>query len=665
MTTFRRWSRALLLCCTCAALTHGRVQAEDKNSDVPPEVTAKCTEFLKKVIAARRKHLDKHMADEIAEVVKVTGLGPDGVKALQAAAVTAEDASQVELLSKGVEFFARTYARNGGRGLEGLDRPEVVESVASTDTGFDMGIRYNRPLDQPAWTDALAQTLTPEQAESWRKAMDAKNGVLAKEFDDMMDRQSDQIRTTLSSPMFTRSTEIIDTLSLPKERADAVTDLAKKAIDDSMDAWRKSARKMFLANDEAVRARLVRGMQFYSPPNQEDQPTNQPVWTQGIAKLLTDDDRAKLESSHGTQRKRRTHALAVLMVALMDEKVAFTASQRPRLEPIMERLVQTVEEFYPRADSNNDYFNLSVTSFYRASLAGKEEELSPILDNLQWKHWQAASHDRGQPNEMEEEPQPLPTPAKTGTDAIEEPEDLEQFVSDYLAAKSASQHKELDAIMLLQAEDATRVAGLPEVTAARLRTAARGAAEMALANWVSSFEQSIRSQVQGATKETLLQQFNNTNRTYFGQPTPKDQTLWKQTVKTDLTQAQQDAWQVERDARAKYSDEAVTQFLLAEFDRNFILSAEQWERLAPLVTTALHDYRTDIGRMLSYNTPQWFLTSYYMFLPIHAIPEEDCKAILGKDRYDRWMESNGYRYSVQYWTNLKQSHERRTKEEKK
>ncbi len=506
MTTFRRWSRALLLCCTCAALTHGRVQAEDKNSDVPPEVTAKCTEFLKKVIAARRKHLDKHMADEIAEVVKVTGLGPDGVKALQAAAVTAEDASQVELLSKGVEFFARTYARNGGRGLEGLDRPEVVESVASTDTGFDLGIRYNRPLDQPAWTDALAQTLTPEQAESWRKAMDAKNGVLAKEFDDMMDRQSDQIRTTLSSPMFTRSTEIIDTLSLPKERADAVTDLAKKAIDASMDAWRKSARKMFLANDEAVRARLVRGMQFYSPPNQEDQPTNQPVWTQGIAKLLTDDDRAKLESSHGTQRKRRTHALAVLMVALMDEKVAFTASQRPRLEPIMERLVQTVEEFYPRADSNNDYFNLSVTSFYRASVAGKEEELSPILDELQWKHWQAASHDRGQPNEMEEEPQPLPTPAKTGTDAIEEPEDLEQFVSDYLAAKSASQHKELDAIMLLQAEDATRVAGLPEVTAARLRTAARGAAEMALANWVSSFEQSIRGQVQGATKETLLQQ---------------------------------------------------------------------------------------------------------------------------------------------------------------
>ena len=69
--------------------------------------------------------------------------------------------------------------------------------------------------------------------------------------------------------------------------------------------------------------------------------------------------------------------------------------------------------------------------------------------------------------------------------------------------------------------------------------------------------------------------------------------------------------------------------------------------------------------MFSYNSSQWFLTSYYMFLPMHAVPEEDCKAVVGKERYERWTGSNGYRYSAQYWSNLKEYHEERIKEEKK
>ena len=660
----RRWLAVAV--CAYGLLAHDRASGEEGEANVSPEITAKCAAFLKKVVAAQRKHLDRRMAAEIEEVAKITDLSQEGVKSLQAAAPAAEDAAQADLLAKALGSYAKAYAKSGERSLDSLDRPDLVEALGNMDSGFDLAVKYTRTLDQPAWKDALSRVLTPEQAARLQKSRDDKTAATAKEFDDLIDKQADQIRATLSSPMFTKGTEIIDALSLPQDRADAVTDLAKKAVDASMAAWREDARRLFVSNDAVTRAQIMRGMRFNTPPKEEDAPENQPVWTQGIAKLLSDDDRARLQASHSTQRERRGHALATLMVALLDDKVAFTARQRPQLEPIMERLAQKVDAFYPRND-NNDYLSLSPETFYKAASAAKAEDLRPILDEVQWKHWQEFGHDKHSTSDDEEEEnaQATPVPIKPDANAVDEPEDLERFVSDYLQGKAAVQFKEVDASMILQAEDAARVAGLPPETTERLRTAAHGAAEISLAGWSSSLEQSVRAQVQGATRETVQQRLGNSSRYYFGQAAPKELAIWKQAVKTGLTQAQQDAWQAERDARAQYSDNAVTQFLLAEFDRSFVLSVDQWERLAPLLAQSIHEYRPDISRMFSYNQPQWFLTSYYMFLPLHAIPEADCKAIIGKERYERWTESNGYRFSVQYWGNLKDVHERRAKEARK
>ena len=70
----RRW-RVLALACACTAFTQGRTDAEEAAEGLKPEITAKCTEFINKVNAAQRTELDKRMAAEIADVVKVTGLG--------------------------------------------------------------------------------------------------------------------------------------------------------------------------------------------------------------------------------------------------------------------------------------------------------------------------------------------------------------------------------------------------------------------------------------------------------------------------------------------------------------------------------------------------------------------------------------------------------------
>ncbi len=131
-------------------------------------------------------------------------------------------------------------------------------------------------------------------------------------------------------------------------------------------------------------------------------------------------------------------------------------------------------------------------------------------------------------------------------------------------------------------------------------------------------------------------------------------------METELTAPQHAAWETERSARDRYNSTAIAGYLLAEFDRKVSLTTEQWNKLAPIVAQAVEDYRPDIGQMFSYNNSSpWFLTSYYMFLPLHAIPENDLKAMLNPGQWDLWTGSSEYTYTSNYWANISANHNSR------
>ena len=75
-------------------------------------------------------------------------------------------------------------------------------------------------------------------------------------------------------------------------------------------------------------------------------PDQQAAWKDGLAKLLTPDEVQRLAESKQARRARRVRALGQMMLVEMDEKVAFTASQRARLQPVAERLVDA-PAFFP------------------------------------------------------------------------------------------------------------------------------------------------------------------------------------------------------------------------------------------------------------------------------------------------------------------------------
>ncbi len=643
--------------CAVGLLVAGSAAGEDAAAAVTPEIVAKVSEFFKQVDAARRPKKDESMAAEIRDIAATTGLDSEGVKILQAAAGPAEDAAQAEQLANQIKVKPAEYAKLGESALRSIDEPGAVQTMAEAPET----IPYTGPTEQPAWKDALARVFTPEQAATWEKTQAGRLVEARKEIETFLDAQIGQYRSGREEGMLARSHAIIAALNLPKERADAVNALAIKAVDASMDRWREGATKSLLKPSAAQRNAILKSKSFSFAFEAEDAPEKLAVWTDGIATLLTDDDRARLQSLEEARRTRRVHVLGQLLVALIDEKAAFTTSQRPQLERLAEPLVEKRRPFFPAPGEETSYDTFSPPNFYQTAAGVDPALLRQILDDLQIKHWQALKDEKTGGSYEEA----VPTPAPPGGDAKGpgEPEDMEQTVADFLQARTAEHRREIENIKTLSAEDATRVAALAPPNAARLQTAARGAAEAATEPWVMNIEQTVRMSVQGATRENLAQRLGSISTYYFRQRiVPPEDGLWKATVDAELTGPQQAAWQAERDARTEYREAAVAQFATMGFDQQVGLSAEQWQTVLPLITKASHDYRPDIENMFSYNNSvPWYLSSYYALLPLHGVPEAEFKKVLTKEQWDRWTGSSEFSNTASYWDNIRESHDTRVK----
>ena len=125
-------------------------------------------------------------------------------------------------------------------------------------------------------------------------------------------------------------------------------------------------------------------------PRTNPQP-QQAAWKDGVAALLTADENKRLQAARDARKVKRVHVMGEVMLMTLDEKIAFTAAQRQQLQPIVERLVKDIPELYPDNSVNANFNGSSTDMFYSAAAKATEAELKPILDDIQWKHWQHLS----------------------------------------------------------------------------------------------------------------------------------------------------------------------------------------------------------------------------------------------------------------------------------
>jgi hypothetical protein len=355
--------------------------------------------------------------------------------------------------------------------------------------------------------------------------------------------------------------------------------------------------------------------------------------------------------------------LSELLIAELDERVAFTSAQREKLRPIAEQLVKNTPALMKPKGVQSLMYN-SNGGLFGVALAAKEEQMKGILDPVQWARWKAVCEEekRGEsPRSRRNRSTPAP-PAESTSEQMPEPELVEEAISEFFQKKAVEQRAELVERMLLKAEDASRVVKFDEATLQRLQTAARGAAEKTLLQWKENTARNLRSNLRNVVPENVRLRLASLQDYQFRgnrEEVPEKLGVWEKTVATALTEEQRAAWEKEVKARGAWRAQAIAKFILREVDERYSLAREQREKLLAALGKVLEDYGPDIDGYFSHSSGGWFYQTYQMFSPFHGVPEAELKAILSKEQWEGLSGSQEFGNGDSYWSSIKSLHDRR------
>ena len=636
---------------------------------LPDEAEKKLKKAVGVVTAAVRKQFDKQVKEDTDELAKVAGVTPEQMASLRPAAAAAEEKSVGEFGVR-IDQTWRDYYHSS---------PEEFDSTMDTLTdetfqiseSMSWGYESTRPFEQALWKTALDRTLTEEQKAAWKKALTDRAPAFDAETVKFLAAQEDRLREQAKTMIASAVGGITQNLTLSPERVTALDILAADAAQRSAHAQREQIAGQFSHMDAKAREAMVKQRNAYYTIQDKDAPVQQSVWTEGVAKLLTDDERAILKKAAEEHRKQRLGAYAQIFVTVLDEKVAFTAAQRERLLPLAEKAVAKSPALSAE-HSRQTYYSTSLKTFYQAAGDVPEEEVKTILDPLQWEHWHAlqekALHPSADGGDDEDrqiivnrpKPRAAATPSPT---PLLEPDEVECAVSDFMADKTARQRQSSLARLSLEAEDFARVAALPPATLGTLRLAALGASEEEMNTYKLTTENMIRGQINDARPENIRQKLAGIQSYYFTSrrsSTPLNKLpFWTQTVARQTTEEQRAAWEKEKGLRADARYDAIAAIITAQFDREVTVSPAQWKTVQEKISAIIKEYKTDFDNYFSSsNGTPWYLQTYSMFIPLAGIPEAEMKTLLDKGQMDRWTGSNGFSNAESYWDNIKTNHER-------
>ncbi|HEX8313119.1 MAG TPA: hypothetical protein VF614_17470, partial [Chthoniobacteraceae bacterium] len=512
------------------------------------------------------------------------------------------------------------------------------------------------------------KTLTPAEAERWRTVVAEREQETEKLIKDHLDGRAAQMRETFRQQVAARTAEIKRLLELTPERAKQIDAVVEKALEQSMAKWAEFTREQLAPFVAENREAFLKQKNFYFGTPDEASPTQQPAWKEGLAAHLSAEESQRLKQIAEERRARQRRHLAEILISELDEHVAFTAAQRESIRPTLETLLEK-SPLLAAGENPEQRRNVDDIALLTAAGQADEQLMRKVLDERQWKRWQALCSDeiasrtaRRQGNRKAELPAGFPV------NHVAEPEDCDGVRSDFLHERVGKTRQQLLQKMTLKVEDACRVAALPPESRERLETAARGATELALVDNKTSLESMVRQQTRNAVPENIhvrlagIQdyQFQNSERA-----DAEKHAVWEAAVTAELNEAQRTAWKGEVEARQTARAKAITTLITAEIDHLTALSSEQWEKLHGRLTEILDDYATEIGTYLSHSYGPWYYQSYYRFTPVHGIPEAEMKSILTKEQWQVLTGSEGFSNGASYWESIKRQNENRKKNAKK
>jgi hypothetical protein len=622
-------------------------------------LSSKLADTTKKIAGLERKSFEDSMKKTVDDVVRVTGLDDIGRKALEQAAAKAIDQCLAQSQGR-IGDLLRSQMKQVPMNAAGW--LSQIESDGSSYANWVQMSGGDWPQDQPAWTGGLKQTFTVEQAAAWDAAEAKRKAAAEKEMGDYLKRVADYVSDQERRGLDQKVSQVQVTLNLPQDRVAKLTTLEETVLTHDGEEAEARARKALLAMDEDDRQQSLKDRNYDTWTT----PEKNSAWDDGLAKVLSADELQRIQDGLADRKQRRLQAFGDMLLALLDEKIAFTDAQRQQLQPLTRRLVQNEPGLYD-GDEPESYGFYSVSKFYSVAATASRNEIGAILDPVQMRHWIEVPKMKNLSDPTYEETvQQLPSPENSpAPQPPPEPEDVERAISDYLNGKAAQKRDAVLYADVLKAEDVARVVHLPDDAAGRLATAARGEADAELADWKLAAERVVRSNIGSVTPDTVKERLASLPEYQFQdnflQPQGRGAghpSLWDQTLDAILSPDQLKAWQKETGARTAYRQKAIASMVISAFDKVTGLSADQWAKLEPLVEKIESEYSADFGRFFA-NSQLWFLQSFVTYLPLAGIPENDMKAILTKDQWERWTETNEFANATNYWNMINQNHQPR------
>ncbi|HYF37674.1 MAG TPA: hypothetical protein VD994_20400 [Prosthecobacter sp.] len=529
--------------------------------------------------------------------------------------------------------------------LRSLPLVTLEQLIETSSLDIRFALLFGTELDT-TWKDELKHELTAEEFEAWQNQLAEEKAQFDKDLPGLLKPRLDEMREMWQQGLDLTIADMGRILSLTEERAKAFEPAAKAGIEAAERKWMVLAKNQVEMMDGVGRQNVIERGGVYVALEEEDLPHSSAIWKEATQKILTPAELKLLESTYAERIAKRNQILARILIAELDQKVAFTAIQREHLRPVAERLVKGLLDIY-QMQMPTYGMDIAPQMFFQAAKDVPEAEMLTLLDQVQWGHWQetcrAASKVRQPGRAGAAVPQRKP-----------EPEEVEHRISTYLHERCEAEKRRLLGEMLLRIEDVNRVVPLPEQADKRLRTAAKGAVEYGLLDWKVQAEQTVRNQVQAATPEDVqqrldaLQDYNFSGRR-SGQPALHE--IWTSAVKATLNESQRAEWQKELDARKDYYEQTIALAGMLEFDRRYRLTNAQWDKLLPLVVRIVKEYNDTIQTYFSNPTP-WYLQNHSSLIPFAGLPEADLKPILGKQQWDRWA-GEGLANTSHYWDNIK------------
>jgi len=508
-------------------------------------------------------------------------------------------------------------------------------------------IRFDRPRGEvwdKAWDEAAAKVIPSELLAQWHQTDKEERTKAESEVADMIKPSEQQAEQQMEAAMGTEIDGMVMALNLNKERQQALEKLSKQAIQESL----KLARKGWLQQAKGYSAserKRIRGNVYFGI-NEDVQAIKLPVWTEGVKKLLTEDERTRLTAENKQREQRTGLAISRACLAEMDKTLVLSEDQRIRFEPL---LVETMRPLLEQR--RQQYWSYNAVQLFQNAGKVKDEMVRAILDDVQLKHWKelVVSNNSSSRNSV---------PDLNGS--FPEVPDMEAAISQHLYKMFVAERSRTLATMMPQVEEATRLLALPEPAVARLTTAAKGAVETSLEYWRQFTENFVRQSVQTATPKNLLQALAGTERANISRTETKPQNteLWKTALKTTLNESQLKKLQKTTDERQNYRLKAMAAMTVSELDRRRKLSDDQCARVETAIQKVLSDYLPDIERYMSF---QWYMQYYYALVPVAGVAEKELQAILTPEQWKLCKERD-LPDAMQYWEGIKNNHEQRMKQ---